>query len=214
VRGRVAVAICLALVAGGCAQGPIDLPDDPLTRATACTGVRALELREGMSGDGRVSFAGFTEILHFAMLSSLGDGTEVNLRRLISVSHRAPIMMEELRGKNWRSLVEPCNAAFPETQRPAPPLPGEAFEAGMTCFGLADFLARTSPDYPNEQRRLTALADRALAAAAPVLRQRAGDEQEASRISAGYTARSFKAGTPASLIEQCMRRFPAPGPAG
>jgi len=197
----------LGAALGACSARPIELPAEPLTRATTCTAVRTLELRDGKSAAGAVSFAGFTEILHFGMLVAARDGLEVNVNRLVTVSHRAPAMMEELEGENWRSLVEPCNAAFPETQRPAPPLPDDAYEAGMTCFGLADFLAKTAGDYPAEQRRFTGLADRALAAARPVLRQRAADNDEAGRLAGGYTARAFQAGTPASLIEQCERRF-------
>lgn len=211
---RTAALLAVPAALSGCAPQTLDLSADPLTRATTCTAVRALELRGGAADERPVSFAGFTEILHFGMLSAAEDGVQVNLRRLISISHQAPAIMEELSDENWQSLVEPCNAAFPETQRPAPPLPNDAHEAGMTCFGIAEFMAQTAADYPVEQRGFAALADRALDAARPVLRERARDEQDAARISAGYTARAFRAGTPASLLEQCARRFPAPSGAG
>jgi hypothetical protein len=202
---RAAALLFLALAA--CSQKPIELPAEPLTRATACTAVRALELRDGKTDAGAVSFAGFTEILHFGMLVAARDGVQVDVGKLVTVSHRAPIMMAELADQNWRSLVEPCNNAFPETQRPAPPLADDAYEAGMTCFGITDFMARTAVDFPAEQQRFSALADRALAAAQPVLRQRAANNEEAAGLSAGYSARAFQAGTPASLIDQCSRRF-------
>jgi hypothetical protein len=197
----------------GCAPQELALSDDPLTRATTCTAVRALELRGGSAEQRPVSFAGFTEILHFAMLSATQDGVAVDVRRLLTVSHRAPTVMQELSEQNWRSLIEPCNSAFPETQRPAPPLATDPYEAGMTCFGIAEFMSQTAADYPAEQRSFAALADRALEAARPVLRTRAAGEQEAAQLSGGYTARSFRAGTPASLLEQCSRRFPPPAPA-
>lgn len=202
-----------ALAAGalaGCAPQELALSDDPLTRATTCTAVRALELRGGSGQERPVSFAGFLEILHVGMLSAAEDGVQVDVRRLITVSHQAPVLMEELSEKNWRSLVEPCNAAFPQTQRPAPPLANDPYEAGMTCFGIAEFVGQTAGAYPDEQRSFAALAERALEAARPELRNRARDEQDAARISAGYTARSFRAGMPASLLQQCARRFPAP----
>ena len=207
-RRAAAVAALLSLPLAACSERPMELPAEQLTRATACTAVRALELRGGGAEGGALSFAGFTEILHFGMLASVRDGVQVDMGKLVTVSHRAPAMMEELAQQNWRSMVEPCNNAFPETQRPAPPLADDAFEAGMTCFGIADFMARTAADYPAEQRRLSALADRALAAAQPVLRQRAADNEEAARLSAGYTARAFQSGTPGSLLDQCARRFP------
>jgi hypothetical protein len=188
------------------------LADDPLARATTCTAVRALELRGGSADERPVSFAGFTEILHFGMLWAAQDGVQVDVQRLITVSHRAPTVMQELSGENWRSLVEPCNAAFPETQRPAPTLTNDAYEAGMFCFGISQFMSQTAADFPDEQRRFAGLADRALDTARPVLRERARDEQDAARLSASYTARAFRAGTPASLLEQCARRFPEAAP--
>ena len=200
----------IACALAGCAPQELALSDDPLMRATTCTAVRALELRGGSGQERPVSFAGFLEILHFGMLSAAEDGVQVDVRRLITVSHQAPVLMQELSEKNWRSLVEPCNAAFPQTQRPAPPLANDPYEAGMTCFGISEFVGQTAVNYPEEQRRFAALAERALDAARPVLRERARDEQDAARLSAGYTARSFRAGTPASLLQQCTRRFPAP----
>jgi hypothetical protein len=116
--------------------------------------------------------------------------------------------MADLEESDWQAMVEPCNAAFPETQRPAPPLPPDPYEAGLTCFGLAEFMVKTAADYPAEQRELAGLADRALQSAQPVLRERARDNQDAQRIAAGYAARGFKAGRPASLLSQCRRRFP------
>lgn len=207
---RLAAPLVVAVMVSACAPQTLELSDDPVTRATTCTAVRALELRGGSLEERPVSFAGFTEILHFGMLSAAADGVQIDVRRLITVSHRAPAVLRELSGQNWRSLVEPCNAAFPETQRPAAPLPNDGFEGGMTCFGIAEFMGRTAADYPAEQRDFAALADRALDAARPVLRERARDEQDATRISAGYTARAFRAGTPISLLEQCVKRFPAP----
>jgi hypothetical protein len=79
----------------------------------------------------------------------------------------------------------------------------------MMCFGLADFLARTAADHPREREVAAGLADRALAAATPVLTQRAAANQDALQLSDRYMARAFLAGTPASLIGQCARRFPA-----
>jgi hypothetical protein len=198
----------LALAAAGCTQPSGQLPQDPLERATACTAVRALELSVGKGGEGPVSFDGFAEIIHFAMLAAAEDGVQVDPRRLFAISQQAPAVMAELEEAEWRAMVEPCNAAFPETQRPPPPLPRDPYEAGLTCFGLADFMVRTAADYPAERRELAGLADRALQAAQPVLRERARDDEDARRIAAGYAARGFKAGRPASLLSQCRRRFP------
>ena len=201
--------VAAVLAGSSCAPQPIALSEDPLTRATTCTAVRALELRAGRAGSGPMSFDGFAEILHFGMIHAAEDDVEVDLRRLVTVSHRAPMLMQQLEAQEWRTLVEPCNAAYPQTQRSAPPLPGDTYEAGMTCFALADFIGKTAVDYPGEQRAATALAEKALQAAQPTLRQRARDNQEAHRIAAGYAARAFKAGRPTSLLDQCRRRFAA-----
>lgn len=204
-------AALLALLAGACTSPSPALPEEGAARAASCTAVRALELGEGKSGEGPVSFAGFTEILHFAMLHAAQDSVAVDLGRLMTVSQRAPAVMQELDGEDWRALIEPCNAAYPETQRPAAPLPGDAYEAGMTCFAIADFMAKTAFEYPEQRRSLSWLADRALAAAQPELRRRARDDEEARRLVAGYAARAFRAGRPASLLQQCARRFPPAG---
>lgn len=200
------------LALAGCGQPPLALPEEPLARASTCTAVRALELREGKSRAGPVSFDGFTEILHFAMIHAAQQEVEADLRQLITVSQRAPVAMQELQGREWDSLVEPCNAAFPETQKQPGPLLPDPYEAGMTCFALADFLAKTAIDYPADRDRMAALAQRSLGAAQPTLRVRAKDNNnEAHRIASGYAARAFKAGRPASLLDQCERRFPPPG---
>jgi hypothetical protein len=209
VRRLAATGAALVLTLAGCTAPPGQLPEDPLDRATACTAVRALELSAGKADGGPVSFAGFTELLHFGMLAAAEDGVQVHLNRLFAVSQRAPAVMEQLDDAEWRPLVEPCNAAYPETQRPAMPLPGDPYEAGLTCFGLADIISKTALDYPAERQDVAGLADRALQAAQPVLRERAKNNADAHRIAAGYTARAFKAGRPASLIDQCRRRFPA-----
>jgi len=208
---RRGAAPALALLAAACAPENSVLPQDATARAATCTAVRALELRGGRADDGRMSFAGFAEILHFGMIHAAEEGVSIDMRRLMMVSQRAPTIMEELEEAEWRALVEPCNAAYPETQRPAGPLPADAFEGGMTCFAMADFMSKTAFEYPEQRRSLGWLADRALAAAQPELRRRARDNEEAQRIADGYAGRAFRAGRPVSLIEQCARRFPATG---
>lgn len=207
-RRAAAISLCLA---AGCADTTLALPDDALARATTCTAVRTLELQSGITGGGPISFAGQTEILQIGMIfSAEGTGAvEVDAQKLAAVSNRAPVVLEEIRPLNWATLIEPCDAAFPETQRDAAALPGDPFESGMTCFALADYLSRAAGDHPGERATLSGLAERALAAAQPVLRQRARDDAEAQRIASGYAARAFKAGRPVSLLGQCKRRFPA-----
>lgn len=202
-------AMMLALGLAGCVRAELALPEEGLSQAATCSAVRALELRQG--GDGAVTFDGFTEILHFAMIAAAEDDVQVDLRRLMAVSARAPVIMQEIQSKAWPTLVEPCNAAFPQTQRNPPALPPDPYEAGMTCFALADFLGKTAGDYPDAQRAAVALAGPALTAAQPILRQRASDNAEAQRIVSGYASRAFKAGRPAMLLAQCGRRFPVGG---
>ena len=208
---RLLLVALLAFGAGACVKAELALPDDPLSQAATCSAVRALELRQG--GDRAPSFEGFTEILHFAMIAAAADDVQVDLRRLVTVTQRAPVVMAEIRDKAWPTLIEPCNGAFPQTQRNPPPLQPDPYEAGMSCFAIADFLGKTASDHPDAQRRAAAISGQALAAAQPVLRQRARSDTEAERIVAGYAARAFKAGRPAVLLEQCGRRFPPPPPA-
>lgn len=205
---RLLLVVLLGLGAGACVKSELALPDDPLSQAATCSAVRALELRQGGSGD--PSFDGFTEILHFAMIAAAADDVRVDLRRLITVTQRAPVVLAEIRDKAWPTLIEPCNGTFPQTQRNPPPLQPDPYEAGMTCFAVADFLAKTATDYPDQQRSAAAISGQALTAAQPVLRRRARSDAEAERIVAGYASRAFKAGRPAVLLDQCRRRFPPP----
>lgn len=204
-----AAAAALLLAAAGCAGAALELPEEPVARASRCSAATALDLQQGKAEEAPVSFAHFTRILHFAMVTAARAGGAVDLRQLMTISQDAPIAMQELRGRNWRSLLAPCARAFPETQRPAGALPPDSFESGMMCFGLADFLARTGADHPREREVAAALADRALAAATPVLTRRVGSGQDALQLSDRYMARAFLAGTPSSLLDRCARRFPA-----
>lgn len=208
---RALLALLLGLGAGACVKSELALPDDPLSQAATCSAVRALELRQG--GTGAPSFDGFTEILHFAMIAAAADDVEVDLRRLVTVTQRAPVVMAEIQDKAWPTLIEPCNGTFPQTQRNPPQLQPDPYEAGMTCFAVADFFSKTAVDHPDAQGRAAAISRQALAAAQPVLRRRARGDAEAERIVAGYAARAFKAGRPATLLAQCGRRFPPPPPA-
>lgn len=205
---RIAAA-ALLLAAAGCAEPPLELPVEPAARAVHCSAATALDLREGQAADAPMSFDDFTRILHVAMIAAARGGERVDMRRLMTISQTAPVQMEELADHNWRSLLGPCDEAFPEARRPAGPLPETPFEAAMMCFGLADFLARTAADHPPERQAAAALADRALAAATPVLRQRVQSDEDATRISDRYMAQAFLAGTPPSLLDQCARRFGA-----
>lgn len=204
---RAAAAALALLAAGGCTGAAVALAEDPAARASQCSAAKALELQEGQPDSAPVSFAGFAQIMHYAMISAARTGPSVDLRQLMTISQDAPIAMQELRGRNWRSLLAPCAEAFPEAGRAAGELPPDSFEAGMMCFGLADFLARTASDYPRERQTAAALADRALAAATPVLTQRARTT-DALQLSDRYMARAFLAGTPRSLLAQCTQRFP------
>lgn len=208
---RLLLVILLGLGASACVKSELALPDDPLSQAATCSAVRALELGQG--GSGATSFDGFTEILHFAMIAAAADDVQVDLRRLITVTQRAPVVMEEIQDKAWPTLIEPCNGAFPQTQRNPPPLQPDPYEAGMTCFAVADFFAKTATDHQADQNRAATISRQALAAAQPVLQRRARSDGEAERLVAGYASRAFKAGRPAALLEQCHRRFPPPPPA-
>ena len=87
-------------------------------------------------------------------------------------------------------------------------LPEASFDAAMTCFGIADFVARTAGDFPREALAAGELAERALAASSQELTRRARTNDEAQVIAERYRAQAFLAGTPTSLLDQCAQRFP------
>ena len=130
------------------------------------------------------------------------------MRALDDVGRRAGVALIEAREQDWQERQPDCDSAFPETRRPAGPLPEASFEAGMICFGLADFVARTAADFPREAVAASDLAERALAAAAPQLTRQARNNEQAGRIGDRYRIRAFLAGTPTSLLDQCAQRFP------
>jgi hypothetical protein len=202
-----AFGILLALAA--CAPAPLDLPAEPVQRASTCTAVRALETGTAGAGSDAASFAAFTSLLHIGMIEAARRPEGVDSRRLMEIGRQAPIRMEELREANWQSLIEPCRVAYPENHRPAPPLPEAPFDAALTCFGIADLIAQAAQGHEPERRELAGLANRALASVTAELRSRAGRGEDIARLSQSFARAGILGGSPPSLIEQCERRFPA-----
>lgn len=167
-----------------------------------------LRLQQSDSPTPPASFDAFLKILHYAMIAGARGQERVDLRALDDVSRRASVALQEMREQDWQARLPDCASAFPETQRPAGRLPEAPFDAAMTCFGLADFLARTAGDFPRESIAAGELAERALAASARELTRRARTNEEADRLADRYRVQAFLAGTPASLLDQCAQRFP------
>lgn len=199
----------VGLALAGCQKPAPDWPTDLEAQAGLCSAVHVMRLREPDSATPPASFDGFLQILHYAMIAGARGRERVELRALDQVGRRAAVAHVQLREQDWKSRLPDCAAAFPETQRPAGRLPQSPFEAGMICFGLADFVARTAADFPREAVAASDLAERALAAAAPELtRQVRGNEQAAEQLGERYRLQAFLAGRPSSLLDQCAQRFP------
>ncbi|WP_166040928.1 hypothetical protein [Sphingosinicella sp. YJ22] len=196
------------LALAGCQPPAPAWPSELEAQAGLCSAVHVIRLRERDSATPPGSFDAFLQILHYAMIASARGRERIELRALDSVSRRAGVAQVELREQDWQARVADCAAAFPEARRPAGRLPEAPFEAGMICFGLADFVARTAADFPREAVAASDLAERALAAAAPELTRQARTNDEAERLGERYRVRAFLAGTPSSLLDQCAQRFP------
>ena len=196
------------LALAGCQKPAPDWPPDLRAQAGLCSAVHVLRLRERDSPTPPASFDGFLQILHYAMIAGARRRESVDLRALDDVSRRASVRLQELSEEDWETRAPDCAAAFPETRRAAGRLPQAPFEAGMICFGLADFVARTATDFPREAVAASDLAERALAASAPELTRRARTNDAAEQLAGRYRVQAFLAGTPSSLLDQCAQRFP------
>jgi hypothetical protein len=196
------------LALAGCQPPAPEWPAEIQAQAGLCSAVHVLRLRERDSQTPPGSFDGFLQILHYGMIASARGRERIELHTLDDVSRRAGVTLVELRDHDWQARVPDCASAFPEARRQAGRLPETPFEAGMICFALADFVARTSADFPREAIAASDLAERALAAAAPELARRARTNAEAEQLGERYRVRAFLAGTPSSLLDQCAQRFP------
>ena len=196
------------LALAGCQPPAPAWPEELQAQACLCSAVHVLRLRERDSTTPPGSFDGFLQILHYAMIAGARGRESVEMRTLDDVSRRAGPAIVELREQDWQARLPDCAAAFPEARRPAGRLPEAPFEAGMMCFGLADFVARTARDFPREAVAASDLAERALTAAAPELTRQARTNVQAEQLGNRYRVRAFLAGTPSSLLDQCAQRFP------
>jgi len=196
------------LALAGCQQPAPEWPAGVEAQAGLCSAIHVLRLRAPASTTPPGSFDGFLQILHYAMIASARGRDGVELRALDDVSRQAGVALVELREQDWQARQADCDSAFAEARRPAGPLPQAPFEAGMMCFGLADFVARTAGDFPREAIAASDLAERALAAAAPELTRQARTNEQAEQLGERYRIRAFLAGTPSSLLDQCAQRFP------
>lgn len=192
----------------GCQKPVPDWPAELVAQAGLCSAVHVMRLRAPDSTTPPGSFDGFLQVLHYSMIAGARGRERVELRVLDEVGRRAGVAHVQLREQNWEARLSDCAGAFPEAQRPAGRLPEAPFDAGMICFGLADFVARTAADFPREAVAASDLAERALAAAAPELTRRARTNEQADQLGERYRVRAFLAGTPASLLDQCAQRFP------
>ena len=198
----------VGLALAGCRPPAPAWPEELQAQAGLCSAAHVLRLRERDSQTPPGSFDGFLQILHYAMIASARGRESVEMRTLDDVSRRAGPALVELREQDWQARLPDCAAAFPEARRPAGRLPEAPFEAGMMCFGLADFVARTARDFPREAIAASDLAERALTAAAPELTRQARTNAQAEQLGNRYRVRAFLAGTPSSLLDQCAQRFP------
>jgi hypothetical protein len=199
----------VAVALAGCQKPAPEWPTDLVAQAGLCSAVHVFRLRERDSGTPPAGFDGFLQILHYAMIAGARGRDRVELQALDEVGRRAAVAHVQLREQDWKARLPDCAAAFPETQRPAGRLPQSPFEAGMICFGIADFVARTAADFPREAVAASDLAERALAAAAPELTRRArNDEQAAEQLGERYRLQAILAGRPSSLLDRCAQRFP------
>lgn len=201
--------IGLASIAlAGCQKPAPQWPADLRAQAGLCSAVHVMRLRQSDSTTPPASFDAFLQILHYAMIAGARGRDRVDLRALDDVSRRASVALLEMREQAWEERSADCASAFPETRRTAGELPEAPFEAGLLCFGMADFVARTASDFPREAVAAADLSERALAAAAPELTRRARTNAQAEQLADRYRVQAFLAGTPTSLLDRCAQRFP------
>lgn len=151
------------------------------------------------------------------------------LRHALAIGARQPIFdqagasavikgMSERAGKvtdgDWKSGIEPCNAAYPPPPEPAK-LPNDPYIAGLGCDALGSFMrAALGSDGRYEEtlskyNRLEAALDTKLA---PMLAAKGKDSTEAAQLEKRKAMSMIvKLGRPDQLMDACVARYSPDG---
>jgi len=203
-----------ALVLAGCGTPKLALPDDMVGKAATCGVVAAADARAGSPENvaAPLSFERQAQIIHYALLAG-AQGEQFSTDTASAVVQKMQEVQEDVTGGDWKALVQPCQAAFPETDLARPvSLPASAAEAQIGCYALGKFMMRAlSVQGGAYEKQLLAYGklgrdlDPRIARTFDGRGIRSDKARQAAREKA--LVKFAKLGSPAKVMDACTTRF-------
>jgi hypothetical protein len=205
----------VALTLSACSS-EVGLPTDLVEKAATCAVVSASEARSTVKNlDTPLAFDRQSQIIHYALLAGASDPkfSRENTKRVVS---RMQTLQEIITGDQWKPLVEPCKASFPQADLGYPvKLPDDPAEAQLTCYALGDFMARaisaydaTYADQVVQYSKLTTSLEPLVEPEKPKRGEKPVSDAERMAKRNAALAVAAKLGPPAKVMDACMTRFP------
>lgn len=205
----------VALMLSSC-SAKVELPTDLVEKAATCAVVSAAEARSTMKDvDKPLPFERQSQIIHYALLAGAGD-PKFSRENANHVVRRMQTLQEMFADDEWKPLVAPCNAAFPQASPGyAVTLPADPAEAQLTCYALGDFMSRALSAYEETYGDKLIQYDSFLTRLKPIVAaeapkgagKRAADSAQMAKRSAALAV-AAKLGPPAKVMDACLQRFP------
>ena len=213
-RGNyIALAAASMMLLATCGPKKLSLSNDPIDKAATCAVVSAADARlKAPDGKGDLDFEAQTRIIHYAMLAG-AQGQDFSAARASAVVTRMNALQEDITNNRWKSLIEPCDRAYPVVKKTAGiELPKNRFDAALGCTSMGDFLVKTvssddsrSIDRFSSFSRMKRELDDSIGSG---LKARgAGDGEKRRALQEAALVRMTKLGAPAAVMNVCTARF-------
>jgi hypothetical protein len=213
-RSAIALIPAVSLALGGCGSSKLALPDDFVGKAATCGVVAAADARavNPQNVAAPLEFERQAHIVHYALLAG-AQGEQFSTDAASAVVQKMQEVQEDVTGGDWKSLVQPCQTAFPETDiNRAVTLPSGAAEAQLGCYTLGRFMMRALSVQGNAYEKQL-LDYGALNRGLDPKIARSFDQRGIRSDEARQTARDkvllkfAKLGSPAKVMTECTTRF-------
>ena len=213
-RAASALISIVPLALAGCGQSKLTLPEDLASKAATCGVVAAADARAANPNAvaAPLAFDRQSQIVHYALLA--GAQTEqFSADAASAVIQKMQEIQEDVTGGDWKTLVEPCKTAFPETDLARSiTLPSHAGEAQIGCYTLSKFMMRAlSVQGAAYERQLLAygkLGRDLDTKVANAFNQRGIRSDKAREVTRDKELSKFaKLGSPAKVLDACVTRF-------
>lgn len=213
-RSLYALMPAVALTLAGCGAPELALPEDFVGKAATCAVVSAADARakNPQNFAAPLAFESQAQIIQYALLAGAQE-ERFSSNSASAVVQKMQEIQDDVTGGDWKSLVQPCKSAFPETDLARPvTLPDRAADAQMGCYALGKFMMRALSAQGNAYERQLleygALGRDLDPKLARNFDQRGIRSDEARQTERNKALTRFaKLGSPAKVMEACTTRF-------